>query len=350
MTLYNANIENFIGEARIPLGKAGPLRVNGRDFMVPLATTEAALVASLDRGAQVITEAGGCRARVVADGMLRAPCFFFRSLHDGALFQSWLEQQFMQFQKEAARTTHHGRLENLRAVPEGNHVHLIFAFTTGDAAGQNMVTIATAAIVNYILANSPIHPQDCFLESTLSGDKKASYQAFSTVRGKRVTAEVELPAELVRERLHTSPERMEKLWRLVAIGSSLSGAMGIEGHYANALAALFMACGQDVACVAEAAVGITRMELTPHGNLYASVTLPNVPVGTVGGGTQLPSQFACLKLLGLAGAGNAGMFANLCAALCLAGELSLNASVSDGSYARAHERLARRPRRFVTKK
>jgi hydroxymethylglutaryl-CoA reductase (NADPH) len=125
------------------------------------------------------------------------------------------------------------------------------------------------------------------------------------------------------------------------MGGVLSGTMGLHGHYANGLAALYLACGQDVACVAESAVGVTRFELTAEGGLYASVTLPNIMVGTVGGGTGLPSQRACLEVMGLAGPGKAQALAEVCAGLCLAGELSIIGALCSGDFSRAHRVLAR---------
>jgi hydroxymethylglutaryl-CoA reductase (NADPH) len=224
---------------------------------------------------------------------------------------------------------------------EGNHVYLRFEYRTGDASGQNMVTIATQAICEYIEHHSPVSPKYFFLEANLSGDKKASAQSFLGVRGKKVTAEVTLPAELVRSGLHTTAERMVDYWRMSAMGAVLSGAIGVQGHYANGLAALYIACGQDAACVSESAVGVTRFELTDAGDLYASVTLPNLIVGTVGGGTGLPTQRASLDLMGLAGPGNARAFAEVAAALTLGGELSIIGALCAGHFARAHQQLAR---------
>ena len=175
----------------------------------------------------------------------------------------------------------------------------------------------------------------------MSGDKKASAQSFLSVRGKKVTAEVTLPGELVKGLLHTTPERMVDYWRMSAMGGVLSGTIGVQGHYANGLAALYIACGQDAACVSESAVGVTRFELTDTGDLYASVTLPNLIVGTVGGGTGLPSQKAGLELLGLAGAGNSRAFAEVAAGITLAGELSIIGALCAGHFARAHQQLAR---------
>ena len=127
------------------------------------------------------------------------------------------------------------------------------------------------------------------------------------------------------------------------IGGVMSGSIGVQGHFANGLAALFIACGQDAACVAEAAVGVTRFEVRDDGGLYAAVTLPNLIVGTVGGGTQLPSQKACLDILGLAGPGHARAFAEVAAGLVLAGELSIIGALTAGHFTRAHQKLARGP-------
>jgi hydroxymethylglutaryl-CoA reductase (NADPH) len=275
------------------------------------------------------------------EGVSRAPGFAFRNLEEVGKFMLWAIEQQATFKQIAESTTRHGKLTDMRITVEGNHVYLDFQFTTGDAAGQNMVTIATQAVCDYIRAQSPIAPQYAFVEANLSGDKKASAQSFLSVRGKKVTAEVTLPANLVQKRLRSTPEQMVNYWRMSAIGGTLSGTIGVQGHYANGLAALFIACGQDAACVAESAVGVTRFEVTETDALYAAVTLPNLIVGTVGGGTSLPSQRACLEILGLAGTGHAQAFAEVCAALLLAGELSIIGALCSDEFARAHQRLAR---------
>jgi hydroxymethylglutaryl-CoA reductase (NADPH) len=229
----------------------------------------------------------------------------------------------------------------MRITVEGNNVFLNFEFLTADASGQNMVTLATEAICEYIEAHTPVRPRYHFVEANLSGDKKASAQSFLLVRGRKVSAEARIPAELVEKRLRTTPEQMVNFWRMSAMGGVLSGTMGLQGHYANGLAALYLACGQDVACVAESAVGITRFEVLDGRELYASVTLPNIMVGSVGGGTGLPSQKACLEVLGLSGAGKAQALAEVCAGLCLAGELSIMGALCSGDFSRAHRVLAR---------
>jgi hydroxymethylglutaryl-CoA reductase (NADPH) len=182
-----------------------------------------------------------------------------------------------------------------------------------------------------------------FLEANMSGDKKASALSFTNVRGKKVTAEVIVPAELVRQFLHTTPEQLAQYGIMAGLGGVMMGSMGVQGHYANAFAALYLACGQDAACVAESAVGVTRWEVTDDGALYASVTLPNIMVGTVGGGTGLPSQRACLDILGLSGPNQADALAEVAAAVCLAGELSIAGALCAGHFAQAHRRLARGP-------
>jgi hydroxymethylglutaryl-CoA reductase (NADPH) len=342
---YARSIENFIGTVKVPVGLAGPLRVNGLhaygDYYVPLATTEAALVASYSRGAQVVSEAGGCAALLLNEGVSRAPGFAFGTLAEAAHFAAWAASTVDRFRAVADATTRYGRLLDMGLEVEGNHVYLEFVFTTGDASGQNMVTIATEAICRDIVEHAPVRPRYWFVEANLSGDKKATTHSFMSVRGKKVAAEVVIPAALLADRLHTTAASMIDYWRMSALGGVMSGSIGVHGHYANGLAALFIACGQDAACVAEAAVGVTRFEPTEDGGLYASVTLPNVIVGTVGGGTRLPSQHACLEILGLDGADCARALAELTAALALAGELSITAALAAGQFTQAHHRLAR---------
>jgi hydroxymethylglutaryl-CoA reductase (NADPH) len=342
---YAHNIEHFIGTARVPVGLAGPLRVNGAhahgDYYVPLATTEAALVASYSRGALLITEAGGCSCAVLNEGVTRAPGFAFETLGDAVAFVAWASMSFAAFKAVAAETTKYGELVDMQLTVEGNHVHAQFEFMTGDAAGQNMVTIATEAICHYVIDRSPVHPRYWFVEANMSGDKKATTHSFMTVRGKKVSAEVTVPASLIETRLHTTARGMADYARMSVLGGVMSGSIGVHGHYANGLAALFIACGQDAACVAEATVGVTRFEELDDGALYAAVTLPNLIVGTVGGGTHLPTQKACLDILGLSGPGHARAFAEVAASLALAGELSIIGALTAGHFTRAHQRLAR---------
>lgn len=342
---FSRNIENLIGSVHLPLGIAGPLRVNGTcaqgDYLIPLATHEAALVASYHRGMLAITESGGSTAILLNEGVSRSPGFIFENLIEAGKFLAWATPQQDHFREVAESTTHHGKLVGTGITVEGNHVYFRFDYHTGDAAGQNMVTIATQAICDYIEKHSPVRPKHMFVEANQSGDKKASSQSFQHVRGKKVTCETILSPATLKTRLRVTALQMAEYWRMSALGGVLSGTVGVQGHYANGLAALFIACGQDAACVAEAAVGLTRFEAKEDGSLYAAVTLPNLIVGTVGGGTGLPSSKACLEMMGLYGDGKARAFAEVCAATVLAGELSIIAALASGNFSRAHQVLAR---------
>jgi hydroxymethylglutaryl-CoA reductase (NADPH) len=339
------NIEQFIGMTQVPTGLIGPLRVNGfhahGDYYVPLATSEGSLVASYHRGARLLTRAGGVAALTTTEQVQRAPGFAFHSIAEAAQFAAWATMQFERFQQIAGTRTSHGRLLDVLTHVEANYVYLIFQYHTGDAAGQNMVTFCTDAICQEILATTPFQPRYWFLESNMSGDKKATVLSFLHTRGRNVMAEVVLPRELVSRGLHTSPERMVDYWRMSFVGGAQSGSIGVSGHIANGLAALFLACGQDVACVSEASVGVTRMELTSGGDLYCGITLPNLIVGTVGGGTRMPTAQECLRIVHCEGPGKAEKFAEIGTATALAGEVSIVGALCAGHFARAHEELGR---------
>lgn len=342
---FENNIENCIGTLKMPMGVIGPLRINGLfacdDYYIPLATTEATLVASYNRGAKLISEAGGCATALLDTGLARGPAFAFKTLLETGVFASWITENFKELKAVAESTTKHGKLTEIRTQIEGNHIYLICEYQTGDASGQNMTTIATEKLCHYLNDHAPVKPEYWFLEANFSSDKKASALSFQTVRGKKASAEVFLPAKLVEKYLHTTPETMYRYWVMAAMGSSMSGTFGVQGHYSNALTAIYLATGQDAACAAESSVGITRLEVRDNGDLYASVTLPNLVVGTVGGGTKLPVQRAALSILNLKGDNDVFTLAEICAATCLAGELSLIGAICANQFAAAHNKLAR---------
>ena len=344
---YDANIENLIGTVKIPLGIIGPLRVNGidaqGDFLIPLATSEAALVASYARGADVTAASGGIAAALTYDGVLRTPAFRFRSTADAGVFVDWVVQNAEALKAVAETTTRHGRLVSLEPTIDNDICFLRCRYQTGDASGQNMVTIATSAMCEHIAAHSPVKPRAWYVEGNYSGDKKGSFLGLLTGRGAKVMASVTIPAEIVQRKLRCSVAQILDYGRIANLGSLLSGQLGSQAHYANALAALFIATGQDAACVAESAVGFTRME-DHDGDLFVSVTLPNLLVGTVGGGTGLPCQAAGLRILGLQGTGKRAALAEVAAALCLCGEISIAAAMASGDFTRAHQRYARQRR------
>lgn len=340
------NIENYIGMTQIPTGVFGPLVLNGTAasgaYYVPLATSEGALVASYARGARACRESGAIVSVCLMEGVQRCPIFKFNNLTELGKFVLWLMEQKEEFEKITKASSNYAELSDMEMNIEGNQVILTLEYLTGDAAGQNMVTIVSQKICEYIIKNTPQQPRYWFIESNFSGDKKATSISYTSVRGKNVTAEITLKREVVENVLKTKPEFMYEYWRTSFMGAVKCGAIGAQGHFANGLAALFIAAGQDAACVSEASVGITRMELTDNGDLYCAVTLPNLIVGTVGGGTSLPTQKECLEMMDCYGAGNARKFAEISAAVCLSGEISIIAAMSSHHFASAHAKLGRK--------
>ncbi|KAL0476660.1 HMG-CoA reductase [Acrasis kona] len=342
--LFKDNIENFVGTVKVPLGIAGPIRVNGMhaqgDFLVPLATTEAALVASISRGISVINQSGGATSVVIMEGVNRDPCFQFEDMIQVGKFLAWSASQFKEYKTAAEKTTRFGKLIDIKYVCEGNDVHIKFVYVTGDASGQNITTIATEAIVEYIMANSPIKPTKHFLEGGMSGDKKGNQVVMSYVRGRRVIAQCNVPDDVIINTLHVTPEQLMDATSIGTRGVMISGAIGASCHFSNAITSMAIALGQDPACAAECHVGLCRTTRL-KGSVQFSVTLPNILVGTVGGGTKLPSQKACLEMMGLFGNGKANALAEVMAAVLIAGEISLGGAIISGDFARAHKILAR---------
>lgn len=341
---YSGNIETLIGTVKLPVGVVGPLRVNGLnasgDFFLPLATTEAALVASYARGAEAANKSGGIMTALLSEEMLRSPAFVFDELQTAGLFVEWIVANAERLKTVAEATTRHGKLITIEPMIDNEIVFLVCRFTTGDASGQNMVTVAAQAICDEVLASCPMQIRNCFVEGNFSGDKKSSYFGVLRGRGRKVSASVRLPRDVVRQVLRSSVDQMLTYGRVANLGALMSGQIGAQAHYANGLAAFYIATGQDAACVAESAVGFTRME-ERDGDLYCAVTMPNILVGAVGGGTGLPSQAAALNLIGLPEEERGAALAELVAALCLCGEISIVAAISAGHFTAAHQSLAR---------
>jgi hydroxymethylglutaryl-CoA reductase (NADPH) len=337
------NVENPVGAAQVPLGVAGPLQVEGAHargrFYVPLATTEGALVRSYERGMAAITRAGGATARVYEDENYVAPIFSFRGVSEAHDFSLWLSEAFDSIRAEAEATTKHGRLLRLECHPVGRDCVVSFCYHTADAQGMNMIVKATEAACRWILPRSGALRFQ--VVSGYSSEKRVSGVLLKGGKGKRVVAGALLPAGVIRSYLHTTPEQLCRMWHQTALGHVSANAVGHNGHFANGLAAVFIACGQDVANVVNSSVGVTNFEMNEGGDLYASVTLSSLTVATVGGGTQLGTARECLGMLGCAGAGRAAKFAEIVAATLLAGELSMGAAIASGEFAQAHETYGR---------
>ncbi len=338
------NIENFAGFAQVPIGIAGPLRINGEhargDFYIPMATTEGTLVASYNRGMRLLTAAGGVRATVVDDRMQRAPVFLFD--HAGAAdeFGRWVEQNETAIAAAAEATTRVGKLLEIEQYAVGPLLYLRFDFSTGDAAGQNMVGRATLAACQWIVENHPGTPR-FVLSGGIDTDKKHSEINVLRTRGKRVVAEATIPADLLRDIMGVEPKALFWARQLSQTGAFLAGSANNGAHAANGLAALFIATGQDAANVAESHAGIVYTQLLESGDYYWSITLPALIVATVGGGTGLATQRECLEMIGCFGPGKVRRLAEICAAVVLAGEISLSSAVLAGDWVSSHERLGR---------
>nr|XP_061799062.1 uncharacterized protein LOC133590462 [Nerophis lumbriciformis] len=342
---FRGNIENPIGAVQMPLGVAGPLRVRGEhangEFYIPLATTEGALVRSYERGMVALTRAGGAVTRVWLDENRVSPVFFLAGVAEAHMFASRVEGAFEDLRQAAEATTAHGRLLAVECLPVGREVIVNFRFYTADAQGMNMIVKAVEAACQWIAKN--LGGERYYVFSGYNSEKRASGSLLAGGKGKKVVAGARLSREVVKSVLHLSPEQLVHLWHHTVLGHLQAGAMGYNGHYANGLTALYIACGQDVANVANSAVGITNFELTADGGIYASVTLPSVSVATVGGGTGLGTSRECLAMLGCEGAGDAPRLAEIVAATVLAGELSMGGAIGSGEFVVAHETYGRNP-------
>jgi hydroxymethylglutaryl-CoA reductase (NADPH) len=338
------NIEHFTGIAQVPIGIAGPLLVDGEyaqgEFYVPLATTEGTLVASYNRGMKTLYEAGGVKTTVLDDAMQRAPAFVFESAREARAFGAWLAGHFAEVKQAAESTTRAGRLRGIEQYSASRILFTRFDYTTGDAAGQNLTGKATAAACAWITANYE-GITDFYLESNFATDKKSSQVNILRTRGKRVVAEVTIPAALIDEHMHTRSGKLFRARQVAGLGGFMSGVNNNGLQSANGIAALFIATGQDAANVAESSAALGFTEVLPNGDYYASITLPSLIVATYGGGTGLATQRECLELLGCYGAGKVLKLAEIVAATVLCGELSLGWAILAGEWVTAHELLGR---------
>ena len=338
------NIENFIGAAQVPIGLAGPLRINGEhaqgDFYVPLATTEGTLVASYNRGMRLLTECGGVKTTVVEHRMQRSPVFIFDDALAAREFGRWVDANLAEIGRVAEATTRIGKLTSIYQYAVGPLRHLRFNYTTGDAAGQNMTGKATLAACEWIAAQYPGGAK-YLLSGNMDTDKKHSQVNTLVTRGKRVVAEAVIRQEALKRLMGVDTAEMFAMRQVSNTGAMLAGSANNGSHAANGLAALFIATGQDAANVAESHAGVVYSQLLGNGDYYWSITLTSLIVGTVGGGTGLATQRECLEMLGCHGNGKADKFAEICAGVVLAGETSLSGAVLHGDWVSSHDRYGR---------
>ncbi len=329
----NIHCENLIGATILPLGVAGPLY----GHYIPLATTEGALVASVNRGCKAIELSGGAEIAVETVGTTRGPVFETAGIKESLKFKRWLDDNFDGLKKKAEKTSSHLKLKKLGMRIAGRYVYVRFYYNTGDAMGMNMVTIATDTLDRFIESETGIR---CLsVSGNFCIDKKPSWLNFISGRGRRVWAEAVLKKNVIEPVLKTTAKKIYQVWLTKClIGSAMSGALGFNSHYANIVAAFFAATGQDLAHVVEGSQGITVAEQLDNDDLYFSVYMPSVMLGTVGGGTKLTVKQEAIKITK---AKNALELAEVLGGAVLAGELSLLASLSEGSLAKAHTKLGR---------
>ncbi|MDH3620983.1 MAG: hydroxymethylglutaryl-CoA reductase [Gammaproteobacteria bacterium] len=340
----NGNIENFIGTAQIPIGLAGPLKMAGEhaqgDFYIPMATTEGTLVASYSRGMRVISECGGARTTVVKHSMQRAPVFLFNDALEAREFGKWLDEHIDAIRGVVKASVDVPRLIEIEKYIVAKMLYTRFCYTTGDAAGQNMTGKATLYACEWIRAHHPAKPR-YILSGNIDTDKKHSSMNMIQTRGKRVVAEFVLKKEVAKELLRIEPEWLYRFRQIAGIGTHLSGAVYSGAHSANGIAAMFIATGQDAANVSESHAGMTYFELLENGDLYSSVTLPALICATYGGGTGLQTQRECLEIMDCYGDGKVDKFAEIIAAVVLAGDLSLSSAILAHEWVSSHEKMGR---------
>ncbi|MCU0234007.1 MAG: hydroxymethylglutaryl-CoA reductase [Thermoanaerobaculales bacterium] len=338
------NIENFFGVAQVPIGIAGPIRLNGEhakgEFLVPLATTEGTLVASYNRGIKVLNLSGGVTCTVSDDRMQRAPVFVFDSAREARDFRAWVNAHMRQIAQAAEATSSVAKLLDIDIFLASRFAYLRFNYSTGDAAGQNMVGRATFAACSWMLDNVD-NVRAFYLESNLATDKKHSQINIMRTRGKRVIAEAVVKRDVLVQHMRVEPKSLQYHSQISNVGAFLSGANNNGAHSPNGITAMFIATGQDVANVAESSSGILYTELTPEGDLYMSLTIPSLIVATFGGGTGLPTQRECLAMMGCVGRGKVKKLAEIVAGVALAGEISLGSAISSLDWVSSHEKYGR---------
>jgi len=342
--LFGKNIENMIGAVQVPMGVIGPLKVNGNyakgEFYVPMATSEGALLASTNRGASVISSSGGAVTTIFRNGMTRAPVLRLNSSRDFYKINEFLQNNFDEIKKEAEKDSKFRKLEKIVPYLVGRNLFLRFVYDTGDSMGMNGVTIGTDAALKIIEEKIP-EAKCVSLSANLCTDKKSSAINLIEGRGKSITAEVVIPHKVIQTKLKTDTDTLIDVnYRKNLLGSAQAGSYGFNAHFANILAAIFLATGQDIAQVVEGSQGFTTVEGDKNG-VYFAVTLPSLEVATVGGGTKIETQKEALDILGISGGGknsgdNSKALSEICAATVLAGEISLIGALSARHLAKAH--------------
>jgi len=344
----NRNIESFIGSVEVPVGLAGPLLFHGQHVQghvfAPMATTEGSLVASTIRGAAAMTAAGGVETRVLGRHLSRVPLLQMNRLQDAVFLADWVKFHFDEVRAQTLPISRFADLKSIEPHILGREVHLHFMYETGDSAGQNMVTGCTWQACHWIIEQMKerfgIPVVRYMIEANLSSDKKVTYNAWIQGRGTRAVAECRLSRDVTQRFLHVTPEQLVRGFHALSRGAVASGMIGNNVNSANMVAAIFTATGQDIGSVHESSMAQLSVELEDGGEMvYATLHMPSLLVGTVGGGTSLPGQKECLQLMNAAGVGGSERLAEIICGYALALDLSTLAALSSDEFASAHHPL-----------
>lgn len=342
------NIESYIGSTEIPLGIVGPLLFNDGDKQeltyCSAGTLEGALIASMNRGAKVICKSNGFSAEVKWQKMVRSPMFIFEKESEAVDFKNYIEDSFLAIKKTAETYSNHAKLISINSIQLNNVIHLKFEYHTGDASGQNMTTTCTWHAMLFIVKEfknaTNITPVDFVIEGNGACDKKVSQYNINSGRGIHVVAECCIPEEIINTVLRTTSEKLINCFHPSKKLALKDGMVGYNINVANSIAAIFVATGQDLASIHESSIGILHLEKR-DAHLYIQLTLPNLVVGSIGGGTSLPKQSQALEIMGCYGSGKVNRFAKLIAGFALGLEISTYAAIVSGEFAKAHEKLGR---------
>jgi hydroxymethylglutaryl-CoA reductase (NADPH) len=340
--------ENVVGYIQLPVGIVGPLKLDGEDVYVPMATCEGCLVASTQRGAKALSSGKGVTSVILADGMTRGPVVQVPNAKRSGELKAWVTENFNEIAKEFNSTSRFARLSEIKVAVAGRKCFLRFKCFTGDAMGMNMISKAVSKAVEFITKHNP----DCevlALSGNYCTDKKPSAINWIEGRGKSVVCDAIVPKEVVEKQLKTTVDKIVELSTSKnLIGSAMAGSIGgMNAHASNLVTAVFLATGQDAAQNVESSNCMTLMEKTEEGDLYISCSMPSIEVGTVGGGTHLDAQASCLDVIGVKGASqnkpgeNAQKLAKVVCATVMAGELSLMSALATNDLVNSHMKLNR---------
>ncbi len=340
-------IENHVGFMHLPLAIAGPLLINGTyargEFYIPLCTLEGTLTISMTRGLFLTHLSGGIKTNHIKQELSRSPIFIFKDIDNLKPFISWVNENFDEIKREAETTTSYGKLLRIDKYPSQNSVILDFVYNTGEASGQNMVTMATHKACKYIIENYKCDTgYRYYIESNFNGDKNPAYKSLLLGRSHYVVASALIEGRFLRRILRVNAKDYVDGWIQCTRGSQEAGIFGMNMHVANALTAIYLATGQDVASVVENSGGIISYEVRNSGDLYATLTMPSITVGTIGGGTRLKQARKNLELLGCIGNNSSKKLAEIICACALALELSLGGAIVSDEFAFSHARYGRK--------